>query len=177
VPLKIETATAIRADATLLNIEMPTAVKADAAPLKIETPTAVKADAGAVSIETTPSIGADFPVESEWTQTSTQATVSTGVTVIGTPVSSIAFTPSAASFPAPVAPGTQLGVLSVLPSGWNGTLSFSPGSNDNSLFALGTNLLLLVDSTPLTTARNYTVVLNASPGATSLNISIPVTSG
>jgi hypothetical protein len=117
-----------------LKFETPATITAGTAPLKIETRNAVTANAELFLIETTPGIAADFPVESEWTTASILATVNTGITVIVTPASSITFNPSAASFSAPVAHGTKFGVLSVLPAGWNGTHSFSPGSNDNTWF-------------------------------------------
>ncbi len=84
------------------------------------------------------------------------ATQTITIVVGSAPSAAISFTPAQPSFAAPVPAGTLLGTLSVLPSGWSGTLSIS---GDGSVFLSG---LQLIAATTLN-AGSYTVLVTATP--------------
>lgn len=82
--------------------------------------------------------------------------------VVTSPVSTgVVFNPSAASLVSPVAAGTNLGKFVVSPSNWTGTLTLSGA--DAALFALDTNLDLLVGTAALSAVRTYNVTATAAP--------------
>lgn len=86
-------------------------------------------------------------------------TTNISIVVSSPPSTRLTYTPSAASFTAPVPAGTVMGTFAVAPAGWAGTISLSEA--DAAIFALNTQLQL-TSVAPLA-ARTYNVTATSAP--------------
>lgn len=88
------------------------------------------------------------------------ASVNVVFDVVSTPATSVTFTPASGPFVAPLADGTVLGQLAVLPAAWNGTLTIS-GANAADVSINGS--LQLVTSVANLAVGAYSVTITANP--------------